>query len=251
MRCRKIENGINYLRIKSFLQNDKNSNVLNYYQIGPSNMELFSKMSIFAQIIEEPLFDSLRTQQQLGYSVSINPAINHNVVGMEIEVKCQENIHTSKYVEGKIEEFVQIKMKEVLNDLTDEEFNLNRQSMVKSLLQPPRTLDHAFSQNWTYISVRDYSFDRLEKIANYMTTLTKKDLIEFYETYFEKSKQRKLSVQVVGSSEDVAENNNTVVDLKNLKVLSDMETSGDINVIKDVEEFKNSLQLHPYIEKPM
>lgn len=76
-RARQLPIGNHYLRLKSVLPNDINSTVTNYYQIGKNTLRLMCLLELFEHIISEPLFDILRTQEQLGeLSIKGNNIIN-------------------------------------------------------------------------------------------------------------------------------------------------------------------------------
>lgn len=52
-----------------------------YFQCGPDNLQLRASLDLLEQIISEPCFNVLRTQQQLGYTVSSGIRLTHNVLG--------------------------------------------------------------------------------------------------------------------------------------------------------------------------
>ena len=49
---------------------DPNSVLLSYFQMGPFTFEKSAVLTIILQLLQEPLFDQLRNQEQLGYLVS-------------------------------------------------------------------------------------------------------------------------------------------------------------------------------------
>ena len=52
-----------------------------YFQCGLDSLELRATLDLLEQIAAEPCFNSLRTQQQLGYSVSCGILLTHNILG--------------------------------------------------------------------------------------------------------------------------------------------------------------------------
>ena len=52
-----------------------------YFQCGPDNLQLRARLDLLEQILSEPCFNALRTQQQLGYTVSCGIRLTHNVLG--------------------------------------------------------------------------------------------------------------------------------------------------------------------------
>ena len=49
---------------------DGNTVVTNYYQFGKGTLRSHTMLEVMISLMDEPVFDVLRTQEQLGYSVS-------------------------------------------------------------------------------------------------------------------------------------------------------------------------------------
>ena len=58
--------------------------------------------------MEEPVFDTLRTQEQLGYSVYSSHRNTFGVLGFSITVNTQATKYTSDHVDERIESFLQM-----------------------------------------------------------------------------------------------------------------------------------------------
>ena len=56
------------------------------WQLGPNEPKLNALMSLLEHIMYEPLFDALRTKQQLGYSVYVSARNTNQVLGLLIGV---------------------------------------------------------------------------------------------------------------------------------------------------------------------
>ena len=57
------------VRVDSFNLKDNNTYVINYYQFGPGSLQNYMWMEVACHLMDEPVFDVLRTKEQLGYSV--------------------------------------------------------------------------------------------------------------------------------------------------------------------------------------
>ena len=57
------------VRVKSLNPGDANTMVTNYYQGGPGSLRDHAMLEVFTRMMEEPVFDTHRTREQLGYSV--------------------------------------------------------------------------------------------------------------------------------------------------------------------------------------
>ena len=55
------------LRVDGFNPKNNNTLITNYYQLGLGSMHNHMLLEVGCQIMEEPVFDTLRTKEQLGY----------------------------------------------------------------------------------------------------------------------------------------------------------------------------------------
>ena len=67
--------------------------VTNYYQFGPGSMKEYMHFEVGCQIMEEPVFDILRTKEQLGYSVFSMLRNTHGILGISVTVNSQVSVH--------------------------------------------------------------------------------------------------------------------------------------------------------------
>ena len=57
-----------------------------YCQAGPSSVALRARLDLFEQLFSEPFYDTLRTKEQLGYSVHCSPRLTHGILGFAFVV---------------------------------------------------------------------------------------------------------------------------------------------------------------------
>ena len=57
-----------------------------YYQAGPSSVALRARLDLFEQLFSEPFYDTLRTKEQLGYSVHCSARLTHGILGFAFVV---------------------------------------------------------------------------------------------------------------------------------------------------------------------
>ena len=67
--------------------------VTNYYQFGPGSLKDYMHFEVGCQIMEEPVFDILRTKEQLGYSVFSMLRNTHGILGISVTVNSQVSAH--------------------------------------------------------------------------------------------------------------------------------------------------------------
>jgi nardilysin len=78
-----------FLRVDGFNPKNNNSLITNYYQLGLGSMHKYMLLEVGCQIMEEPVFDTLRTKEQLGYSVFSMLRNTHGIIGLSITVNTQ------------------------------------------------------------------------------------------------------------------------------------------------------------------
>ena len=81
--------GTKNLRVDGFNPKDNNTLITNYYQFGPGSLQDYMYLEVGNQLMEEPVFDTLRTKEQLGYSVFSMLRNTHGILGLSITVNSQ------------------------------------------------------------------------------------------------------------------------------------------------------------------
>lgn len=242
-RAREIPIGTNVLRVKSILPNDKNSTTTSYIQIGPSSIRLQCLIEFIEKIMEEPIFDILRTQEQLGYSVGCSHRMNHGILGLSVTVQSQQDKNTTAFVDNRIEKFLNENVAKSLETMSDEEFTTFQTALIKLKNMVEVELESEVSRHWGEIASREYIFNRLELEAQMIAQLTKNDVIDFFKAKIISPEARKLSIQVIGSGaqEETLEENH----IPSLQILGEEGLSEGQQAIADMNEFKDSLNFHP------
>lgn len=227
--------GSSYLRVKSLLPNDKNSIVKNYYQIGLGSVEMECLLELLAKVMREPLFNYIRTQEQLGYAVSCAAKNDGNVLGFTITVECQERRHSAKSVDEKIESFLQ-SFASVLEEMDEKDFEIMKASIITHKRTSSESLEDEVNRNWVEIKDGKLQFSKLEIQARQIELFHKNDLLTFFRDFFEPSSMRKLSTQVIANADD---NEDTL--LQHGFVHLNLLPSEHPNAVKNIAQFKCSL----------
>lgn len=244
-RCYQLPLGLSVCRVKSLILNDENSFIANVYQFGPETLRARELMTLLAKILHSKAFDYLRTNEQLGYQVGIAVQEKCDVIGLQVYVASQEHKHLYTEVLDKMEHFMNVLALRIIEEMSDEDFEISKQLRIKKLLALQESLNDELNTNWTKILSRDYVFDRSELSAKITRTLTKSDLQNFYKSLTQPENMRKLSVQVIGGLQNV-ENSSTERELK-IEILQGNESEEE-NLIRNFEEFRGKLLLYPVVE---
>ena len=233
------------VRVDSFNLKDNNTYVINYYQFGPGSLQNYSWMEVACHLMDEPVFDVLRTKEQLGYSVYSMLRNTHGITGISVTVNTQATKFTPDHVDTRIEAFLEWFVREKLEQLDDEEFNQAVTTLVKLKSQVDVTLAEEVNRNWSEIVSREYMFDRRETEIKFLESCDKKQMVDFVSLLINKanSERRKLSVQVVGGNEITED---TMDDNPDAKFVLKYHGQDDPKLfIDDVLAYKKSLSAFP------
>lgn len=228
------------LYIKNFLPDDKNSTITNYYQICKSTIRSQCLIEFIEKLMQEPLFDKLRTKEQYGYAVSCSHRVNNGIIGFTVTLQVQEEKNPTIKVNERINKFLQDDFKEILLNITQKEFEINQSSLIKLKMMEEVEMENENNRLWSEISCDEYLFTRLDLEAEMISRLTLKEIQDFYNNVLLKAP--KLSIQVIGIKDSSCE----LVGVKNNQLalkLMNIEASDNEKVILDFVEFKNSLEL--------
>lgn len=202
-------------------------------------------LELLVQIITEPCFNILRTKEQLGYIVFSGIRRSNGAQGLRIIV--QSDRHPA-FVDQRVETFL-AKMGEHIRQISDEEFERHREALAAQRLEKPKRLASLSARFWSEIISQQYNFDRANIEVAYLRTVTKEDIIRFYdELISSQSPQRhKLAVHVVSMAEGGAglDNNTSTTggnnDGKEILMPEPMK-------IEDITQFKSSQSLFPLVQ---
>lgn len=181
---------------------DTNSSVINYYQFKEGTLTLEVLLEFIQMVMDEPVFDVLRTREQLGYHVYCT---NHNtfgILGLSITVNSQANKFSVSYVDERIEAFLKEFMNTVKN-LKNDELSELKETLTSMKQTIDLTLGEEVDRNWSEIVHEEYVFDRLKRQIDLIKNITHESVIECIKQIIsskDNPEYRKLSVQVVGAA---------------------------------------------------
>merc|ERR1711936_751370 len=132
IRCNEIPEGHHFLRINGVNPKDTNTLVTNYYQSKhASSLENHMMMEVALMLMEEPVFDILRTKEQLGYTVFSMLRNTYGILGISVTVNSQATKFTTDHVDSRIEAFLEWFINDKLGKLTNDEFNTTITTLIK------------------------------------------------------------------------------------------------------------------------
>ncbi|GAB2274251.1 hypothetical protein Dimus_009016 [Dionaea muscipula] len=216
---------------------ETNSVVEIYYQLEQESGEDSIKFKAFCdlldEIVQEPLFNQLRTKEQLGYVVECGPRMTYRIFGFCFCV--QSSKYNPIYLQERIDSFIH-GLEDLLDALDGESFESYKNGLITQLLEKDPSLLYETNRHWDQIVDKRYMFDYSEKEAQELRSISKRDLMNWCNIYFSQSspKCRRLAIRVWGCSAD-------------LRAAEIQNQSDSVHVIEDVTAFKYSSKFHPCI----
>jgi len=239
LRCNEILPGTHYLQAAGFSTGDTNTMVTNYYQAGPGNIREHAVLDVITMLMEEPVFDTLRTQEQLGYSVFNTMRNTYGVLGLSVTVNTQATKFTSEHVDGRIEKFLE---SFPTTHLTKDKITEGISTLSKLKVKADVMMEEEVSRNWNEIVSKEYNFNRLEKEVTALADIKVDEVTDYYKKLMTASDSyRKLSVHIVGAKVE-GQGEETQERLFELNLLKENE-----NCILDICDFKAKLKAYPVL----
>jgi secreted Zn-dependent insulinase-like peptidase len=160
---------------------DVNAAVDLFWQIGVDGVNsaaVSARLNLLEHIMFEPLFDTLRTKQQLGYSVSCSARNTHGVLGFLISVVTAT--HTADGVHSSCMAFVRGFLCD-LRAMKPSEYAAHVRSAAANRLLADKTIEDEASRFWHEIDMRTYRFDLAEAEAAAMRECPQEELVGWIE----------------------------------------------------------------------
>lgn len=175
-----------------------NSGIIYTVQVGsPIDKELRARLQLLAQIAREPTFDQLRTKEQLGYIVMAGLTGQAGSMGFRFIVQSERK---PEYVETRIEVFMDW-LKTHLEGLSDEEFAMQKASLIAKKQETPKNLGEETRRYWDRITDKYYEFDRRDTEIAQLDATTKDDVLAFFldKIHYSSPTRSKLSTHLVST----------------------------------------------------
>lgn len=206
-----------------------------YLQCGVQEDDSNVFLDLCAQILSEPCYNVLRTQDQLGYIVFSGVRKANGAKGMRIIVQSAKNLD---YVDNRIEKFLESMVSEI-DKMSDDEFDRHKNALRVAKLEKPKRLSVQYSQYINEIALAQYHFDRAEKEVEILQGITKAQLLEYYNHFIAPSApgRQSLLIHIVSKPENI----------EHVEVLEEEEAKPQKKYqrITDLATFKSSKQLYP------
>ncbi|XP_049883205.1 insulin-degrading enzyme [Pectinophora gossypiella] len=236
-----LEKGASYLRETENTVHKSSCTSL-YYSCGVRAARPNVALELLAQATHERCFNTLRTQEQLGYIVFSGLRRSNGVQGLRVIVQSDRH---PQYLETRMEAFL-AGVQEYLEKMTEEEFLKHRAALAAQKLEKPKRLASKASQLWNEITAQVYNFDRAKVEVEQLNTITKEELMQFYMKHIHASSadRQKLAVYIVSTAEGGAGHKDDDNDKD--KVDNKTKITPEPVKVTDLVEFKSRRRLYPH-----
>lgn len=168
-----------------------------YWQLGPfvDQARRCVLLDLFTALVTEPLFDTLRTKQQIGYEVACGVRVTHGVIGFSIWLLSTKV--NSAEICARVESFL-ADFRPRLQDFPSEDLEKHVISLAAGKLEPHRTLVSTQMSAWAELQEQRYVFDRTYREAVALASVRREDVLSVLDTYIiPGAPQRRLAIVAV------------------------------------------------------
>lgn len=198
-------------------------------------------LELISSIVAEPFYEDLRTKQQLGYIVSsgVRALGQSRYLGFIV----QSSFATNEKLTSEITKFLDNVRAKLLERLGEGDFAVYVKSLVESKTEPDKQLATEVTRNWAEIGSGRLEFNRVEREVAAALSVTKQDLLEFWDRLYLRDGRRLLVTEVVpqlGDASGVVPSKTTGYKLVGYK--SQYQGDGPILGVEDIEQFRDDLE---------
>ena len=165
-------------RIVQEMEIDHDDSAIVIYQQGvDDSITTRATISLLAAILRTPFYDTLRTEQQLGYIVNAStlPILNVNGLVFYIESPVADPL----VLEANIDAFLTSYSAE-LEAMDPQMFDDIKAGMLTSMRQPPQRLDALSGRYWSDILIQEFGRDSSLEMADAIESLNQQQIVDYY-----------------------------------------------------------------------
>lgn len=153
------------------------SAIVIYVQGEDDSLKTRATITLLATLLRTPFYDTLRTEQQLGYIVNAGtlPILKTNGLVMYIESPSADPLR----LEASIDAFLADYAGELAR-LDPDMFAATKAGLVTDLRQPPQRLNSLSARYWSDILIEEYERDSTLQMADAIEALTLDDVAAWY-----------------------------------------------------------------------
>lgn len=147
-----------------------------HIQDSESSYEQRARSALAGQLLRQEYFSSLRTEQQLGYVVSLSSQTKHDRGGLTFII--QSPVASPGELETATIAFMEAQLKE-FEAMSDEAFARQKAGLISRLTERDKNLRDRTIRYWADLDLDVTSFDSRQQIAAIVESLSKAEMAEF------------------------------------------------------------------------
>ena len=192
------KNTVNEYAINHPDENNLNSTAICYWQSDKKteDLKLYALNSVLFTVLRHVSYNTLRTQEQLGYVVFCNPSNIRKILGGSILIHSPKK--DPEFLVHRINAFLDSQRNQV-DELTEEEFEKFRQSVIATAQVKDINLYEESGRAWDEVYDQFYMFNRQEKYIEALKDITKDELIDYFQSIFWRD-WRRINIKITCSS---------------------------------------------------
>jgi len=160
------------------VSNSQDSAILLYMPVPGNNIQSTVDSQLLVKLISPDFFNSLRTQQQLGYAVSAYTKSIQEQSALLLMV--QSNKYPSSILLDRTQHFVE-RTDQLIERLNEHEFSTLRQSIINNFQRKDESLEALADRQWTELQSGFLNFDRRQQLIATAQTRSKQDLLRTWQ----------------------------------------------------------------------
>lgn len=165
--------------------------LVSYYQAPQQDDAAIATNLLVVDILDRPLYDQLRTTEQLGYVVGINHTRIRQQCGSIFYI--ESPTRKPKYLYERFTKFLN-EFKVKLSQMPQPELDTYKSSLQAVLLQKPNSLAEETQRYWAKIVDHTYRFNFEKDIAVQVEKLQLQDVVKYYSALWMSPEARSISV---------------------------------------------------------
>ena len=186
----------------------ENSALVTDVQVGQRSPKLQAALMVIDNLIQPQFYNELRTSQQLGYIVNSGMTVLKKTLGLIFIIQSGE--YNTETLEQRMEAFLE-KFYSSLKNLTDQELNKIKKSVLHSKLQKSTSVTGEAGRLFTIAFDRNAEFDKNSRGIKALEKLTPEDIQNVVSSYLLPSKQRKLILRMSGKDHESGESSGEMI----------------------------------------
>jgi len=154
------------------------SAIVIYMQGKDDSLQTRATINLLATILSTPFYDSLRTEQQLGYIVNAGtlPILKTNGLVLVVESPVADPLMLETSINTFLENYT-----EQLVAMDPQAFNELKSALVNNLRQPPQRLAERSGRFWSDILTEEYVDDSTLLMAAAIESLSLEQIVDWYQ----------------------------------------------------------------------